>query len=140
MKLTPVREQTVVFDSSTGDTVADIFECADSYVAVLTPKQIDQWFEKFANIVSDENAAEYCDGGTTTAVFDIDGTLLTVVSDSGGELAGGDFSLFCEELKIENQFIIDSMDCTGVDVEDIYTGTGGDDYIELLKLVHKIYN
>jgi hypothetical protein len=58
------------------------------------------------------------------------------VSDSGGELASGEFSEFCDEQSIPNQFVID---CTDIAVSDIYTGCV-DDNVDLLTLLHKVFD
>lgn len=135
MKLSPIKSKTCFFDADQ----TDIFECCDSVVAVLTDDLIDEWMLEFKSIVDDDDAADYCAGGSTTQVFDIDGENLVVVADSGGELASGDFQVFCEDHEIPYQFIIDSLDCTDIPVDEIHTGMV-DDNVELLKMVHKLYN
>lgn len=138
----PVLEKSYFFDEDENDPsyVDGAFQCCDSVIAVLTQAQIDAWLAEFDKIATAEDATEYCDFGTTTQVFDIDGELLVTVSDSGGELASGEFQVWCEENGIEFQPVIDGLYCEGDAVEDIYTGTGGDDNMELLTLLHKIFN
>lgn len=138
----PVQEKTYFFDEDETDLsyVDGAFQCCDSTIAVLTQAQIDEWLTVFDEIATNDDASEYCDFGTTTQVFDIDGALLVTVSDSGGELAAGEFEAWCEENGIDSQSVIDGLDCTGDSVEDIYTGTGGDDNMALLTLLHKIFN
>lgn len=138
MKLTPIREKTVFFNDS-DDTIDLLLECCDSYIAVLTPKQVDKWFGIFEKIVSAEDAGEFTDFGSTTLVFDIDGKLFTIVSDSGGESSTGEFYQFCEDNGITYQFVIDSVNCKGVDVAEIYTGEYESNE-ELLNLLHQVFN
>lgn len=142
MKIQPKIEKSHFFDEDETDPsyVDGVFQCCDSVIAVLTQDQIDEWLVLFDEIATAEDAAEYCSYGTTTQVFDIDGALLVTVSDSGGELAAGEFQVWCEENGIEFQPVIDGLYCTGDSVEDIYTGTGGDDNMELLTLLHRIFN
>ena len=59
--------------------------------------------------------------------------------DSGGENASGEFYQFCEDNGIDCQFVIDSVDVSGIEVDDIYTG-GNYDSLELLTLLHKVFN
>lgn len=75
----------------------------------------------FDEITSKDDAQEYTDFGSTSLVFEVDGKNLVVASDSGGEFAGGYFAEFCEENGIEFQFVIDSLDCEGIEVDEIYT-------------------
>lgn len=138
MKLTPVREKTVFFNDN-DESVDMLLECCDSYIAVLTPEQVDKWFDIFENFVSTEDVGEFTDFGSTTLVFDIDGKLFTIVSDSGGEGATGEFYQFCEDNNVEKQFVIDSVDCTGIEVDEIYTGEY-DNNEELLTLLHRVFN
>lgn len=135
MKLKPIQHVVYRYD----DDDYDLLECCDSAVAVLTEAQVAEWLKLFDDIGTDPEAADFCDFGTVTAVFDIDGEYLVVVADSGGELAAGEFEVWCEENNIPCQPIVDSLDCTDVDVEDIYTGAM-DDNLDLLKLVHRLYN
>ena len=139
MKIKPIREKTVSFGEDENITYEDVIECCDSYMAVLTQEQIDKWFEEFEQISASKEAAEYTEFGTTTMVFEVDGKNLVVVSDSGGEYASGEFLDFCNHHQIDCQFAIDSLDCEGVDIDDIYTGSS-DDNQELLTLIHKVYN
>lgn len=134
MKLTPIH-QDVINHSDDDYSLDQVFECCDSYIAVLTQDQVDEWLSQFETAAD----SEFTDAASATAVFEIDGKLLTVVSDSGSESASGVFYEFCEENGIEHQFVIDSLDCTGVDVEEIYTGEY-DNNTELLELLHKVYN
>lgn len=138
MKITPTEIIEYYYNGETDETI-NILECCDSSVAVLSLEQVSNWIHEFKKIATAEDAGDYCAYGSSTLVFDIDGQLLVVVSDSGGELAGGLFMEFCRDLEIPCQFIIDSLECTGVEIEDIYTGEM-EDNIELLTLVHKIYN
>lgn len=133
MKLTPVETKVVVPDDETLDDV--IIECCDSYIAVLDNQQVMEWMNQYESHVN----FDYTVYGSSTMVFDIDGKNLVVVSDSGGESASGAFAAFCEEHGIEHQFVIDSLDCTDVAVEDIYTGAD-EDNMDLLKLLHKVFN
>lgn len=138
MKLTPIREKTVFFNDD-DETLETLIQCCDSYVAVLTPEQVDEWFDIFEKVVSAEDAGEFTDFGSTTLVFDIDGKLFTIVSDSGGESSTGEFYQFCEDNSIVYQFVIDSVDCTGIAVDEIYTGEC-EDNLELLTLLHQVFN
>jgi hypothetical protein len=137
MKLQPVKEKTAIFYDV--ETYEDILQCCDSYIAVLDQSQIDSWFKTFNEITSKDDAQEYTEFGSTSLVFEVDGKNLVVVSDSGGEFAGGYFAEFCEENNIEYQFVIDSLDCEDIEVDEIYTGEI-DDNVELLTLLHKVYN
>jgi len=138
----PTLEKSYFFDDSdTNPSYVDgVFQCCDSAIAVLTPEQLDVWLEVFAEVATAEDASEYCDFGTTTQAFEVDDVLLVTVSDSGGELAVGEFEVWCELNGIDFQPVIDGLYCEGDAVEDIYTGTGGDDNMELLTLLHKIFN
>jgi hypothetical protein len=51
MKLKPVKEKTVFFNNS-DETLETLIQCCDSYVAVLTPDQVGEWFGIFEKIVS----------------------------------------------------------------------------------------
>jgi hypothetical protein len=135
MKLTPIQQVVINHYDDEKMTLEQVFECCDSYIAVLTQEQLDEWLSMFES----DADPEYTDFASATVVFNVDGKLLTIVSDSGGESASGEFSEFCEENGIACQFVIDSLDCEGVDVEDIYTGEY-DNNIELLTLLHKVYN
>lgn len=139
MLLEPTHASVYNFDDSMLDE-SMVFDSCDSAVAVLTDDQLNVWFAQFKDLAeAEEETGEYNAYGTRTLVFSIDGEQLVVVSDSGGEIAAGEFELFCEENGITCQTIIDSLDCTDVPVEDIYTGTMDED-AHLLSLVHKLYN
>lgn len=138
MKLLPVKEKTVLFNNN-DENLETLIQCCDSYIAVLTQEQIDEWFDTFEKIVSAVDAGNFTEYGSTTLVFDIDGKLFTIVSDSGGENASGEFYQFCEDNGIDCQFVIDSVDVSGIEVDDIYTG-GNYDSLELLTLLHKVFN
>jgi hypothetical protein len=138
MKLKPVKEKTVFFNNS-DETLETLIQCCDSYVAVLTPDQVEEWFGTFDKIVSAVDAENFTDFGSTTLVFDIGGKLFTIVSDSGGENASGEFYQFCEDNNIECQFVIDSFDCTGISIDEIYTGEYNYS-LELLTMLHKVFN
>lgn len=144
MKFEPVIKEVKIFEDLRPELhpvkTEDLYMCCDSVVAVLTQEQIEEWLPLFKDIVDDDSAPSFCAYHSSTLVFDIDGSLLVVVSDAGGELASSEFTTFCEERSIESQFIIDSLDCTDVEVEDIYTGMVGPDNLYLLGLVHKLYN
>lgn len=137
MKIKPVREKTIVYHDVA--TYENILECCDSYIAVLNQEQIDMWFNKFEEISASEDAQEYTDFGTTSLVFEVDDKNLVVVSDSGGEYSSGYFAEFCESHNIDCQFIIDSLECEGIDLDEIYTGDIEENK-NILKLLHKIYN
>lgn len=139
MKIKPIREKTVSFNEGETVTFEQVIECCDSYIAVLTQDQIDKWFTIFEEVTTAEDAAEFTDFGSTTLVFDIDGQLLTIVSDSGGENASGEFYQFCEDNGIEYQFVIDGIDCSDCEIDEIYTGVY-DDNQALLALLHKVFN
>jgi len=140
MKILPMTTTTKSFHSN-GECLSyeDIIECCDSYAAVLTAHQIKDWMEEFDRICNDETSKDYCDFGTATAIFQIDDKNLVIVSDSGGELSSDEFYTFCENNKIDCQFIIDSFDCNDIEVDEIYTGEC-EDNMEILTLVHKIFN
>lgn len=138
MKLVPVKEKTVFFNDD-DETIETLIQCCDSYIAVLTQEQVDEWFDTFEKIVSAVDAGNFTDFGSTTLVFDIDSKLFTIVSDSGGENASGEFYQFCEDNDIECQFVIDSIDCTGISIDEVYTGEMYDS-VELLTLLHKVFN
>lgn len=135
MKLKPIQQ--IIYRYDDGDY--DLLECCDSVIAVLTQEQLTRWLDSFKTIGTDPEASDFCDSGTTTVVFDIDGEILVIVADSGGELASGMFEVWCEENDIECQAIVDSPDCTDVDVEDIYTGAYEDNQ-KLLGMLHRVYN
>lgn len=137
MNIEPHTVKQVVFD----DSFEDPFDCCDSVVAALSGEQLQTWLDIFEEKIQNEEAAEYCDFGTRTAVFDIDGQTFVAVSDSGGEWMTAEFQEFCETNNIPSQFVIDSLDCSDVDVDDIYTGCmEEDENKDLLRLLHKIYN
>lgn len=121
------------------ESADSISECCDSVIAVLSKDQIDKWLIKFDEIGLASDAIQFCDIGTITSVYNVDEKLLVVVSDAGGELASGEFSIFCDENNIVSQFIVDSIDCTGTPVDEIYTGDDSNN-LELLTLLHKVYN
>jgi hypothetical protein len=135
MKFSPIRQVVINHYDDEELALDQVFECCDSYIAVLTQDQIDEWLSMF-NYISDP---EITDFSSSTLVFDIDNKLLTIVSDSGGESASGVFQTFCEQRNIPCQFVIDTIDCTGVGIEEIYTGVC-DNNMELLELLHKVYN
>lgn len=142
MKLQPIIEKTVIFndyDANDTDFLETCMDSCDSFIAVLTKEQLDNWLALFDKVVSQDDMGEYVEFGSRTMVFDIDGKLFTVVSDSGGEGSTGYFCSFCEENEIERQFVIDSVNCEGIAVDEIYTG-GYDDNLDLLTLLHKVYN
>ena len=138
MRLLPVKEKTVFFNDN-DENLETLIQCCDSYIAVLTQEQVDEWFATFEKIVSAVDTGNFTDFGSTTLVFDIDGKLFTIVSDSGGENASGEFYQFCEDNCIDGQFVIDSVDISGIEVDDIYTGENYDS-LELLTLLHKVFN
>lgn len=131
--LEPVKQKVLFRDED--ETLDRLLEVCDSYIAVLTPEQVDEWLDQFEQHVD----FEFTDFGSATLVFDIGGKLLVTVSDSGGESASGEFYNFCEENDITCQFVIDSLDCTGLEVDEIYTGADKDNK-RLLKLLHKVFN
>jgi hypothetical protein len=133
MNLEPVKQKVLFHEE--GETLDRLLEVCDSYIAVLTPEQVDEWLAQFEKHVD----FEFTDFGSATLVFDIGGKLLVTVSDSGGESASGEFYNFCEENNITCQFVIDSLDCTGLEVDEIYTGADKDNK-RLLKLLHKVFN
>jgi hypothetical protein len=134
MKITPTKFKSHVFSDEHSS-----FECCDSVIAVLNDAQIKQWLNQFDEIASDPESKEFAEA-CITQVFDIDNKLLTIVSDSGGEISTAIFRDFCNENGVDCQFVIDSFDCTYTDApEDIYTGEM-DNNIELLTLLHKIFN
>lgn len=135
MKLTPTHQLVINHSDDEELTLDQATECCDSYIAVLTQDQVNEWLSKFEAAAD----SEYTDFASSTAVFEIDGKLLTVVSDSGGESATGEFYAFCEQNNIAYQFVIDALDCKGVAVEEIYTGEV-ENNMELLELLHKVYN
>ncbi len=142
MKLQPIIEKTVIFnDYDTNDTdfLETCMDSCDSFIAVLTKEQLDNWLAIFDKVVSQDDMGEYVEFGSRTMVFDIDGKLFTVVSDSGGEGSTGYFCAFCDENEIEHQFVIDSVNCEGIAVDEIYTGEY-DNNLDLLTLLHKVYN
>ena len=116
-----------------------IQDCCDSAIAVLTPAQIQEWIEKFTDLILADEASEYLEYGASTSSFKIDNELLVVVSDSGGEYTVDEFVDFCKNKNIQYQIIVDTIDCTGVSVEEIYTGEYDKD-IKLLTLLHAVYN
>jgi hypothetical protein len=126
-----------ILDPSVSSDEDLIFQVCDSAIAVLTPDLLKEWLMEFKTIV--ENIQEIDVYATMTRAFDIEGQILVTVSDNGGELLVPDFEEFCEKRDIPCQPIIDSLDCTDVPVEDIYTGSY-DDNVDLLTLLHKVYN
>lgn len=139
MALAPVFVHIVHYDDQNLMDEAGVFEVCDSTIAVLNPAQEQAWLVRFAELANADDAQDYCEFGTMTAIFDTNGTRLTVVSDSGGELAAGEFEQFCDENGVAWQAIVDGLDCTGLDASEIYTGQSIDDPA-LLALVHQIYN
>jgi len=137
MKIQPSYSKYFVFDDYS--TAESLLECCDSVVAVMNDEQLNEWVKQFESICMEPDVDEYCESGTITNVFDVDNKKLVVVSDSGGELATAEFEEFCNDRKIPAQFIIDSLDCTDCEVDEIYTGCI-DDNQELLEMVHKLYN
>jgi hypothetical protein len=140
MKLTPQHKQECRVG---GDDEYDLLEVCDSVMAVLTSNQLDVWslvWSTITEVGSDEvdGAVEWTDG-SVFQVFDIDGKLLVIVSDSGGEWISEQFAEFCENNKIEFQRKVDSLDCEGIEVDEIYTGEMDDNPV-LLELLHKVYN
>jgi len=134
--MSPVIDQTVVFDETTGET----YEVCDSVIAVLADDEITEWLGEFAELLTDPEIAEFL-YSCSTRVFDIDGQKLVIVADSGGEFTSADFVEFCESREIAYQSVIDTPDCTGIEVDEIYTGQDpDDDNIELLTLLHKVFN
>jgi hypothetical protein len=117
----------------------DLLECCDSVIAVLSPDQLREWAIAFNLLTADTEEFEDFSDGTVMQVFVIDHKLFTIVSDTAGEWTAEEFAEFCVRHEITHQGIVDSLDCTGVPVEDIYTGES-DDYPELLELLHKVYN
>jgi hypothetical protein len=136
LKLTPIVNET---RRVTSDTSIDLLEVCDSVIAVLSPKQLEEWTIAFNLLTEDTTEFEDFSDGTVMQVFDINDKLLTIVSDSAGEWAAEEFREFCKHHKIIHQGIVDSLDCEDVPVEDIYTGEM-DDHPELLELLHKVYN
>jgi hypothetical protein len=117
----------------------DLLECCDSVIAVLTSDQLAEWTIVFNLLTEDtEEFVDFSDG-TVMQVFDIDDKLFTIVSDTAGEWAAEEFREFCKLHAIIHQGVVDSLDCEDIAVEDIYTGEM-DDYPELLKLLHNVYN
>jgi hypothetical protein len=137
MTKTPLTQVAFYYHTDTDPDI--VFQTCDSTVAVLTQEDITAWMALFKEIGESPDAPDYCDFGIITRVYDIDGVSVVVVSDSGGEYAAAEFSSFCDERDIANQFIIDGMDCAGISVTDIYTGMSVDNS-DILALVHKIYN
>lgn len=127
------------FEEENTLTAEKIIECCDSVCAVLSEADLEEWLVKFNEIINDEDAGNYCDFWSATMVFMIEGKRLVCVIDSGGELASGEFSLFCDNRKIPNQFVIDSLDFTEVPVDDMYTGQMTDNP-GLMRLIHQITN
>tara|TARA_R110000850_G_scaffold104174_1_gene214481 strand:+ start:551 stop:982 length:432 start_codon:yes stop_codon:yes gene_type:complete len=143
MKLTAIVTETHragKFDiGAASDEYDDLMECCDSVIAVLSFDQLGEWTIAFNLLTADTEEFEDFSDGTVMQVFDIDDKLFTIVSDSAGEWAAEEFSEFCVSHGITHQGIVDSLDCTGVPVEDIYSGEY-DDFPELLELLHKVYN
>lgn len=144
MKIQPTAAYATLFDDKfhnpvAGDRVEYIIQCCDSVIAVLNDEQLAEWLGQSAEYVEDPDAREFVDG-FATLVFDVDGKQLVVVVDTGGEYLSGAFYEFCEGEGVKFQSIVDSLDVTDVPIGDIYTGTGGDDNMELLTLLHKIFN
>lgn len=135
MKLTPAIQKVINHNDNTVLSFEEVTECCDSYVAVLKPSQVDKWLSQFDS-AADPDFTDFASG---TFVFEVDDKLLTIVSDSGGESATGAFCEFCVDHNIPYQFVIDGLDCEGIGVEDIYTGEY-ENNMELLELLHKIYN
>lgn len=117
----------------------DLFDCCDTVVAVLSPEQTAEWLAQFKVLANEEDAADYCEMGTLTAVVQAGDTPLTMVCDSGGEIATEAFSAWCEERRIPHQFMVDSPNVTGVALEDINTGMAKDDPV-LVALLHRAFN
>jgi hypothetical protein len=136
-KMTPIRSIGRQFGE---EPVEDFYEISDNTVAVLSDGQIDEWMIVFDGIIYDPDLDDCDEGYAVTEVFDIDGEKLVIVADSGMVTGANDkFEMFCNQRDIPCQPIVDSLDCTDVDVEDIYTGAM-DDNPDLLALVHRLYN
>jgi hypothetical protein len=138
MTLTPILIEERRF---TSDTSCDLLEVCDSVIAVLTPAQLAEWIIDFGAAWPEDiiNTDEATLDGSILQVFDIAGVLFVTVSDSGDEWKSAAFEEFCKDRDIACQGIVDSLDCEGISVEEIYTGEC-DDNSELLKLLHKVYN
>ena len=135
MKLQPIKKYTANFEGVSEDIIFG--DCCDSLIAVLPDDLVDKWLfehEDLANKV--DNYDLYWTG---SFVFDIDGHKLVVVSDSGEEFGQGEFYDFCNIHGIKYQPVIDGLDCSDIQIDQIYTGLGTDDKY-LLGLLHKIYN
>jgi hypothetical protein len=137
MKLKPTRSLGRTFEDVHTEELYDI---SDNTVAVLSDGQINEWMIVFDGIIYDPEFDDCDYGYAVTEVFEIDGEKLVVVADSGMVTGANDaFEMFCNQRNIPCQPIVDSLDCTDVDVEDIYTGAMNDN-LDLLKLVHRLYN
>ena len=126
---------------SPAPSYTDFIEVSDSVIAVLTQEEIDIWRPLFRQIAQDiaTNDQSGSFEGAAFAVFPVAGQLLAVASDHGDESATEPFMGFCQSRGIACQFVIDSIDCSDIDPEDIYTGEA-EDNLDLLRLLHKVYN
>lgn len=137
--LAPKISEIVFYHGETESDFSSLLSCCDSASAILTDDQLAEWLVEFRTHANAPEAPQYCDFFTATVVFDIDGHQLVCVIDSGGEVTNGLFQLFCEDHSIAVQSIVDTLDFTGVDVSDMYTGTYNN-YPDILRLINKISN
>lgn len=141
-KIAPVLFEAVDLHGDSDEDMTDpyaVVGSCDSAAAVLTDAQIAEWMAEFRALVADPDTAEQCDFHTATLVFDIDGQKLVLATESGGPAAADAFQAFCNDRGIPCQFIVDNPLFEDDHVENMYTGAG-EDYPEILELVHKLTN
>ena len=138
MKIKPFLVEICILDDHI-KTYEDILQCCDSYIAVLTKEQLDEWVAHFKKVVTSDTYMNSYMYGSCTLAFQVGDDILVTVSDAGGEYLYDVFREYCEANDIDCQFVIDSLDCDGIDLDEIYTGEI-DNNDTLLKLLHQIYN
>lgn len=137
--LEPKISEIVFYCEDTESDFESLLMCCDSASAILTDDQLAEWLIEFRTHANAPEAPQYCDFFTATAAFDIEGHQLVCVIDSGGEVTSGYFQVFCEDRSISVQTIVDTLDFTGAEVSEMYTGTYNN-YPDILSLVNKISN
>jgi len=136
MKHQPIKKYTANFEDD--NDIVDFGVCCDSVIAVLTDDEVEQWFDIQENILHD-GYDDYDLYWTGSFLFIIDGKNFMVVSDAGEQYSVAKFHDFCENGNIQFQYVIDGLECEGIEVHQIYTGEC-EDNLELLSLLHKVYN
>jgi hypothetical protein len=76
MNLEPVKQKMLFHEE--GETLDRLLEVCDSYIAVLTPEQVDECLAQFEKHVD----FEFTDFGSATLVFDIGGKLQLAIVEA----------------------------------------------------------